>query len=71
MKIEIEILALSEQKPEQDQRVMVWSEKFKEWRPQVFNKECECWDTEDGDDYERDFDENDMWFSLPNNPDKL
>lgn len=60
MKTEIEIFALSEQEPKQDQRVMVWKEKWKGWYPQVFNKECDCWDTEDGDDYERDFDENDM-----------
>ena len=20
------------------------------WKPQVFNKECNCWDTEDGDE---------------------
>lgn len=65
MKVEIEIFTLAEQEPRQDERVMVWNEKFKEWDPQVFNKECECWDQEDGDDYERDLQPTDHWFRLP------
>lgn len=44
MKVEIEIFALAEQEPKQYERVMVWNEKFKQWIPQVFNKECDCWD---------------------------
>ena len=65
MKVEIEIFTLAEQEPKQDERVMVWHEKFKEWHPQCFNKHCECWDTEDGDDYDFDLDKNDRWFRPP------
>lgn len=66
MKIEIEIFTLAEQEPEPDERVMVWNGNYNEWDPQVFNKEYECWDTEDGDDYDFDLNENDRWFRLPN-----
>lgn len=65
MKVEIEIFTLEEQTPKQDERVMVWNEKFREWHGQVYNPECECWDTDDGDDYERDLNPKDRWFSLP------
>lgn len=65
MKVEIEIFTLAEQEPRQDERVMVFNEKFKEWHPQVFNKECDCWDWEDGDDYARDLQPTDRWFRLP------
>ena len=64
MKKEIEIYTLAEHEPEQDERVMVWKETWKGWYPQVFNKECDCWDTEDGDDYDCDLDPKDKWFSL-------
>ena len=30
MKVEIEIFTLAEQEPRQDERVMVWNERFKE-----------------------------------------
>lgn len=65
MKVEIEIFTLAEQEPRQDERVMVWNEKFKEWHPQWFNKEYKCWDTEDGDDFDFDLNENDRWFRPP------
>lgn len=71
MKTTIELFALTVKEPKQDERVMVWSEKFHEYRPQVFNKTCECWDTEDGDDYMCDLNPSDIWFSLPPSPDKL
>ena len=65
MKVEIEIFTLAEQEPKQYERVMVWHEKFKQWIPQVFNKECNCWDCEDGDDYSRKIQLTDRWFRLP------
>ena len=65
MKVEIEIFTLAEQEPKQYERVMVWNERFKEWIPQVFNKECDCWDCEDGDDYECNLQPTDRWFRLP------
>lgn len=64
-KVEIEIFTLEERKPNQDERVMVWSEEFYEWRPQVYNAIEECWDTEDGDDFEKKLDKYDRWFYLP------
>jgi len=71
MKVEIEIFTLAEQEPRQDERVMVWKEKWRGWCPQVFNKKCDCWDDEEGDDYDCDLDPQDLWFSLPKNPNKL
>lgn len=38
--------------PEDGQRVITWNNKFREARVQCFNEECQCWDTEDGDDIE-------------------
>ena len=68
MKVEIEIFKLSEQEPNQDERVMVCKEKWKDWFPQCFNKGCNCWDTEDGDDYECDLNPDDFWFRMPKKP---
>lgn len=64
-KVEIEIFTLEERKPNHDERVMVWSEEFYEWRPQVYNAMEECWDTEDGDDFDKNLDKYDRWFCLP------
>ena len=68
MKVEIDLYALVVKEPKHDERVMVWNERFREWQPQVFNKECDCWDSEDGDDYERDLEPTDKWFRLPGSP---
>ena len=65
MKTEVEIFTLAEKEPEPDERVMVRCNTWSEWHPQVFNKEYNCWDTEDGDDYDFDLDETDRWFRLP------
>lgn len=65
MKIEAEIFRISEKTPEQDEFVMVKERGIGYWKPQVFNKECNCWDTADGDDYDCDVDENDVWLRLP------
>lgn len=65
MKVEIEIFTLAEQEPKQYERVMVWHEKFKQWIPQVFNKDYECWDEEYGDDDSRKIQLTDRWFRLP------
>lgn len=68
MKVEIDLYALLVKEPKPDERVMVWNEKFKEWQPQVYNPVDKCWDTDDGDDYERDLNMQDIWFSLPGAP---
>lgn len=68
MKVEIEIFTLAEQEPNRDERVMVWQKYWKEWHPQVFNKACDCWDTDDGDDYDRDLAPDDLWFRPPKKP---
>lgn len=43
---------IKDSQPEDGERVITWNNKFNEARIQVFNRECECWDTEDGDDIE-------------------
>lgn len=65
MKIEVEIFRLAEKTPEQDEYVMVNEQGISYWKPQVFNKMCNCWDTADGDDYERGLRDNDVWIRLP------
>jgi hypothetical protein len=71
MKVEIEIFTLAEQEPRQDERVMVWDNRLKQWDPQYYNKECDCWDTADGDDYERDLNPQDFWLRLPLKPNNI
>lgn len=66
MKIEVEVFRISEKTPEQDEYVMVREQGIGYWKPQVFNKMCNCWDTADGDDYERGLRDNDFWLRLPN-----
>lgn len=67
MKIEVDIFRIAEKYPEQDEYVLVKEQGTGCWKPQVFNKMCNCWDTEDGDDYDYDVDENDIWMRLPSN----
>ena len=71
MKATIDLYALVVKEPQQDERVMVWDERLKQWNLQCYNKECDCWDTADGDDYLCDLNPQDIWFSLPPNPNKL
>ncbi len=49
---------------------LVWDTKFKEVRILVFNHDHECWDDEDGDDYECDIERCSHWMPLPQGPDK-
>ena len=67
MKIEVDIFRISEKTPEQDEYVMVKRYCVNYWVPKVYNAYYNCWDTEDGDDYDSDVDENDIWMRLPNN----
>lgn len=61
---------ITKEKPKDDQRVLTWNEYYKECRIQVFNEEYECWDTEDGDDFEYKLTDAIIryWMKLPNNP---
>ena len=65
MKVEVEIFRIAEKTPEQDEQVLVKELGEGSWKTQVFNKMCNCWDTADGDDYDYDIDENDIWMRLP------
>lgn len=67
MKIEVDIFRIAEKVPDQDEYVMVkrYSESY--WAPKVYNAYYNCWDTEDGDDYDCDVDEKDIWMRLPDN----
>jgi hypothetical protein len=69
MKIEVDIFRIAEKTPEQDEYVMVKEQGIEYWKPQVFNKMCNCWDTADGADYERGLRDNDIWMRLPKNID--
>jgi hypothetical protein len=66
MKIEAEIFRIAEKTPKQDEFVMVIRQGDGYWTPKVYNEYYNCWDTADGDDYECDVDENDIWLRLPN-----
>ena len=65
MKIEAEIFRIAEKTPEQDEFVMV-KRHGEYWSPNVYNAHYNCWDTADGDDYDCDVNENDVWLRLPN-----
>jgi hypothetical protein len=71
MKIEVEIFRIAEKTPEQDEYVMVKRYGEDYWTPKVYNAYYNCWDTEDGDDYNYDVDKNDIWMRLPENIDVL
>ena len=66
MKIEAEIYRIAEKTPKQDEFVMVIRQGDGYWTPKVYNAYYNCWDTADGDDYDCDVDENDIWLRLPN-----
>lgn len=66
MKIEAEIYRIAEKTPEQDEFVMIRRHGEGYWTPKVYNAHYNCWDTADGDDYDCDVDENDIWLRLPN-----
>ena len=66
MKIEAEIFRIAEKTPNQDEFVMVIRQGDGYWTPKVYNAYYNCWDTADGDDYDCDVDENDIWLRLPN-----
>lgn len=62
---------IKETQPEDGQRVLTWHNKcFNEARIQVYNKLYQCWDSEDGDDYECELDDAPYWMPLPENPEK-
>lgn len=69
MKIEVDIFRIAEKVPAQDEYVMVKRYREGYWAPKVYNAHYNCWDTEDGDDYDCDVDENDIWMRLPKNID--
>ena len=66
MKIDAEIFRIAEKTPKQDEFVMVIRQGDGYWTPKVYNAYYNCWDTADGDDYDCDVDENDVWLRLPN-----
>lgn len=66
MKIEAEIFRIAEKTPEQDEYVLLKGHNKNYWTPKVYNAYYNCWDTEDGDNYYCDADENDVWLRLPN-----
>ena len=66
MKIEVEIFRIAEKTPNQDEFVMVIRHGDGYWTPKVYNAHYNCWDTADGDDYDCDVDEKDVWLRLPN-----
>ena len=71
MKTTVEVFVITTKTPTDGEKVAVWNESRKEWEMLCFNKHYDCWDDEDGDDYNRDIKPGDAWFSLPAAPDKL
>lgn len=49
--------------PENDEPVAIWPS-FQGRQFAVWNKECDCWDTEDGDDYMCDKDAVEKWYPI-------
>lgn len=71
MKTTVEVFVIATKTPADGEKVAVWNERCKEWEMLCYNKHYDCWDDEDGDDYNRDINPGDTWFSLPAAPDKL
>ena len=67
MKIEVDIFRIAEKVPYQDEYVMVKRYCEDYWEPKVYNTRYNCWDDAEGDDYDCDVDENDIWMRLPKN----
>lgn len=61
-------IKLVDQKPQDRQRVLVFNETCREATIQVYNDYDQCWDTEDGDDYEFDLSNGIYWSPIPDNP---
>lgn len=55
--VKFDWIDIDEKHPEDGQRVLVWNSKYNDSSIQVFNEEYQCWDTEDGDDFEYAIDE--------------
>jgi len=62
----IKIFKLSECQPDDGERVVLFYEN--EWSIYCYNAEYNCWDSEDGDDFDHTTEPNDCWFRLPENP---
>lgn len=64
-------LDIRKDKPEDGQRILTWNNYYNEPRIQVYNEEYQCWDTEDGDDFEYQIDDHKYiiyWQPLPGKP---
>ena len=59
---------IKEIEPKDDQRVLTWNTLWNEVRIQTWNENYQCWDTNDGDDYEFDMDVCLYWMELPEEP---
>lgn len=59
---------ITKEQPEDGQRVLTWSKRFKEPRIQIYNEYYQCWDTEDGDDREWELHVAPYWMHLPTRP---
>ena len=62
---------IKEEKPKDDQRVLVWNDLHCQVTRQVWNNDYQCWDTEDGDDYEFDMENCPYWMELPEEPTQI
>ena len=62
---------IKETEPKDGQRVLVWNELLDQANIQTWNENYQCWDTEDGDDYEHDIDDCPYWMELPEEPKRI
>lgn len=71
----MEWIKFSEQRPQQDTRLLVWDTWFNEARVLWWNSYHNCWDDEYGDDIEVSIDTHPNrithWMELPKIPDSL
>lgn len=56
---------IKESSPNDGERVLVWDECWQDGRILTYNEDYQCWDTDDGDDFEMSLDE-----PQPQHPDK-
>ena len=75
----MEWINIKNKHPNDGERVLTWDNYFNEQKINIFNETYQCWDTEDGDDFEYELDATlsdgqtliiPFWMPLPKKPDK-
>lgn len=59
---------IEKEKPNDGERVLIWNAVWNIVTIQTWNENYQCWDTDDGDDFEWETDLCKYWMELPSSP---